>query len=242
MSHKGCVNAWWVACLMAVTGLQPLPAAEVGAVSRAVEVAPPKGWTPDTPLFQDEPNSPPGRDAAPKQVKGEGASTAPRRSASVVGPDRPQATRSQGRGRGEARGAAALAEQKARGPGKASRASVGGLAGKSAGKAPGSGARSAQVGKKPAASARTAAAKRGAERKAAARVDRVAASKRPSSAAKQVRGASVRPAKTQQATPSASRVNRAKVRREVREPAVSRRPAKRAPTVGRGGGAGGKKG
>lgn len=242
MSHKGCVSAWWVACLMAVTCPQPLPAAEVGAVSRAVEVAPPKGWTPDTPLFQDEPTSPPGRDAAPKLVKGAGVTKAPRRSASVVGADRNQPTRSQGRGRAEVGGAATLAGQKTRAQGRASRASGGGHAVKSVAKAPGSGARSAQVGKKPAASARTAAAKRGAERKAAQRVDRAAASKRPSSATKQVRGASVRPAKTQQATPSASRVNRAKVRREVREPAVSRRPAKRAQTVGRGGNAGGKKG
>lgn len=48
------VRGWWVLCLMAGLGAQPLFAVESGEVSRAVEVAPPKGWTPDTPLFHDE--------------------------------------------------------------------------------------------------------------------------------------------------------------------------------------------
>ncbi len=54
MSFKRRVKGWWVICLMAGFGAQPLFAAEPGAVSRAVEVAPPKGWTPEMPLFHDE--------------------------------------------------------------------------------------------------------------------------------------------------------------------------------------------
>lgn len=45
------LTARGVICLMTAWGAQPLVAAEPMAVSRAVEVAPPQGWTPDTPLF-----------------------------------------------------------------------------------------------------------------------------------------------------------------------------------------------
>lgn len=54
MNASRSVRGWWVLCLMAGLGAQPLFAVESGEVSRAVEVAPPKGWTPDTPLFHDE--------------------------------------------------------------------------------------------------------------------------------------------------------------------------------------------
>lgn len=70
MSKHHRVKGWWVICLMAGWGAQPLVAAEpaVGAVSRAVEVAPPKGWTPDTPLFHDE-GSVSTRDESPKAAQ-----------------------------------------------------------------------------------------------------------------------------------------------------------------------------
>lgn len=78
MSSKRRVKGWWVICLMAGLGAQPLCAAEAGAVSRAVEVAPPKGWTPDTPLFQDEPAAPsPGPAvAAPREAGGSASNSA----------------------------------------------------------------------------------------------------------------------------------------------------------------------
>lgn len=72
MSAKRRVKGWWVICLMAGLGAQPLFAVEAGAISRAVEVAPPKGWTPDTPLFHDEPTSS-SREAAAVATKEEGA-------------------------------------------------------------------------------------------------------------------------------------------------------------------------
>lgn len=69
MSNKHRVKGWWVICLMAGWGAQPLVAAEpAGAVSRAVEVAPPKGWTPDTPLFHDE-GSASARDESPRAAQ-----------------------------------------------------------------------------------------------------------------------------------------------------------------------------
>jgi len=52
MSQKHRVKGWWLICLMAGCVAPPLWATE--AVSRAVEVPPPQGWTPDTPLFHDE--------------------------------------------------------------------------------------------------------------------------------------------------------------------------------------------
>ena len=54
MSVKRRVNGGWVICLVAGLWLASLPAVSAGEVSRAVEVAPPKGWTPETPLFDDE--------------------------------------------------------------------------------------------------------------------------------------------------------------------------------------------
>lgn len=54
MSDAGLVKSWGWICLMAGSLAQPLVAAEPGAISRAVEVPPPKGWTADTPLFQEE--------------------------------------------------------------------------------------------------------------------------------------------------------------------------------------------
>lgn len=65
MSSKRRFKGWWVICLMAGLGAQPLLAAESGAISRAVEVPPPKGWTPDTPLFQVEEGAPSGGDGRP---------------------------------------------------------------------------------------------------------------------------------------------------------------------------------
>lgn len=76
MSNKRRFKGWWVTCLMAGLGAQPLQAAEPGAISRAVEVPPPKGWTPDTPLFHDEGGAPDGGDgrpARPVAAKEEGA-------------------------------------------------------------------------------------------------------------------------------------------------------------------------
>lgn len=95
MSAKRRGKGWWVICLMAGLGAQPLFAAEAGTISRAVEVAPPKGWTPDTPLFNDEPTTP-GRQAAAAVTKEEGArapnanSRAARR-LEAAGADRPTA-------------------------------------------------------------------------------------------------------------------------------------------------------
>ncbi len=76
MSSKRRFKGWWVICLMAGLGGQPLLAAEPGAISRAVEVPPPKGWTPDSPLFHDEGGAPAdgdGRPARPVAAKEEGA-------------------------------------------------------------------------------------------------------------------------------------------------------------------------
>lgn len=55
------VRVWAPAVALAATTLSVLPhaAAEPGAVSRAVQVAPPPGWNPDAPLFMDE--APPAR-------------------------------------------------------------------------------------------------------------------------------------------------------------------------------------
>lgn len=90
MSSKRRVKGWWVICLMAGLVAQPLLAAESGDISRAVEVAPPKGWTPDMPLFQDE-AAPTARDATPAAVREVGvhgstpAKPARRLEASAVG-------------------------------------------------------------------------------------------------------------------------------------------------------------
>ncbi len=52
MAHRAA--GWWVVCVMAGLAAHPASAADAGEVSRAVEVSPPKGWTPDTPLFHEE--------------------------------------------------------------------------------------------------------------------------------------------------------------------------------------------
>lgn len=76
MSSKRRFKGWWVICLMAGLGAQPLLAAEPGAISRAVEVPPPKGWTPDTPLFHDEGGAPADGDGRPAQRLAAATSTA----------------------------------------------------------------------------------------------------------------------------------------------------------------------
>ncbi|OGA81239.1 MAG: hypothetical protein A2711_10700 [Burkholderiales bacterium RIFCSPHIGHO2_01_FULL_63_240] len=76
MSNKRRFKGWWVICLMAGLGAQPLQAAEPGAISRAVEVPPPKGWTPDTPLFHDEGGAPADGDGRPAQRLAAATSTA----------------------------------------------------------------------------------------------------------------------------------------------------------------------
>lgn len=75
MSEAGLVKRWGWICLMAGSLAQPLVAAEPGAISRAVEVPPPKGWTADTPLFQEE---------ATTTVRDEAPITQPRASARRV--------------------------------------------------------------------------------------------------------------------------------------------------------------
>lgn len=80
MSQKRRAKGWWLICLMAGCATQPLLAAEPGAISRAVEVAPPKGWTPDMPLFHEEATGVVKADAQPstepvvqRSVRAEGA-------------------------------------------------------------------------------------------------------------------------------------------------------------------------
>ena len=51
---KGSVVLQAVALLAGVGLSMTAAATEPGAVSRAVEVAPPPGWNPDAPLFMDE--------------------------------------------------------------------------------------------------------------------------------------------------------------------------------------------
>lgn len=68
MNNRRRFKGWWVICLMTWLGAQPLLAAEPGAISRAVEVPPPKGWTPDTPLFHDEGGAPAREDGRPAQA------------------------------------------------------------------------------------------------------------------------------------------------------------------------------
>lgn len=52
MSQKRRAKGWWLICLLAGCAAPPLWATE--AISRAVQVPPPQGWTQDTPLFHDE--------------------------------------------------------------------------------------------------------------------------------------------------------------------------------------------
>ena len=77
MNASRSVSGWWVICLMAGFGAQPLFAAEPGEISRAVEVAPPKGWTPEMPLFHDE-STTFSREAERVVPREEGAAHAPR--------------------------------------------------------------------------------------------------------------------------------------------------------------------
>lgn len=67
------LNRWWVICLMASLAAPPALATEPGVVSRAVEVSPPKGWTPDTPLFHEEAAASSHREASPSVAQEEGA-------------------------------------------------------------------------------------------------------------------------------------------------------------------------
>lgn len=85
MSQKRQAKGWWLICLMAGCAAQPLLAAEPSAISRAVEVAPPKGWTPDMPLFHEEAASVVKTDPRPstepvvqRSVRAEGAQAAAR--------------------------------------------------------------------------------------------------------------------------------------------------------------------
>lgn len=97
MSAMGRVKGWWALCLMAGLGVHPLCAAQTGVISRAVEVAPPAGWTPDTPLFHGE-STGSSRDAALGGMKEGGAHAtavdrAARRHERVVGRGDPAVTR-----------------------------------------------------------------------------------------------------------------------------------------------------
>ena len=250
-------QAWWVVCLTAGLFAPPLWAAgtvaEAGAVSRAVEVAPPKGWTPDTPLFQEEP-SPRSREAAPLVLTGEGAHAAARRGKPAGGRDSAQPAPTQVKGKAGA--ATALAAKRGRTQGKAEGKLAVNASKKVSGKASSKAspkaspkaqvaagaARSAQAGKKTAQAPRAMANLR-ADRQAAKRPDRVAANKRSASATQPVSkpatrsagGAAVRGAKTQGA--------QSKARRGVREPTLARRAPKRGtPEVERGGRSGVTKG
>lgn len=250
-------QAWWVVCLTAGLFAPPLWAAgtvaEAGAVSRAVEVAPPKGWTPDTPLFQEEP-SPRSREAAPLVLTGEGAHAAARRGKPAGGRDSAQPTPTQVKGKAGA--ATALAAKRERTQGKAEVKLAVNASKKVSGKASSKAspkaspraqvaagaARSAQAGKKTAQAPRAMANLR-ADRQAAKRPDRVAANKRSASATQPVSkpatrsagAAAVRGAKTQGA--------QSKARRGVREPTLARRAPKRGtPEVERGGRSGVTKG
>lgn len=242
-------QAWWAVCLMMGLFAPPLWAAgavaEAGAVSRAVEVAPPKGWTPDTPLFQEEP-SPRSREAAPQVPKGEVVvHAAARRGKPAGGRDSAQPAPTQVKGKAGA--ATALTAKRGRTQGKAEvklavnaskkvgRKAVSRASSKASPKASpkaqvaAGAARSAQAGKKPIAQAPRATSKLRADRQAAERPDRVAANKRSASATKPLSkpatrsagAAAVRAAKTQQA--------RGKARQGTREPT----PARRAPSRGK---------
>lgn len=251
-------QAWWVVCLTAGLFAPPLWAAgtvaEAGAVSRAVEVAPPKGWTPDTPLFQEEP-SPRSREAAPLVLTGEGAHAAARRGKPAGGRDSAQPAPTQVKGKAGA--ATALAAKRGRTQGKAEVKLAVNASKKVSGKASSKAspraspraqvaagaARSAQAGKKTTAQAPRAMANLRADRQAAKRPDRVAANKRSASATQPVSkpatrsagAAAVRGAKTQGA--------QSKARRGVREPTLARRAPKRGtPEVERGGRSGVTKG
>ena len=227
-------QAWWAVCLMVGLFAPPLWAAgtvaEAGAVSRAVEVAPPKGWTPDMPLFQEE-ASPRSREAALQEPKGEGGHAAARRGKPAGGRDSAPPAPTQVKGKAGA--ATALAAKRGRTQGKAevklavnASKKVGGKAvsrasskARSKAQVTAGAARSAQAGKKPTAQAPRAMSKLHADRQAAKRPDRVAANKHAASATRSAGTATVRAAKTQQA--------RGKARQGTREPTLARRASSR---------------
>ena len=77
MKAQRSLKGWWLICLMAGFAPQAGFAAGSGEISRAVEVAPPKGWTPDTPLFLEE-SSAAGRSAERGVSREGGAAQAPK--------------------------------------------------------------------------------------------------------------------------------------------------------------------
>lgn len=243
-------QAWWVVCL--TTGLLAPPlwaagtVAETGAVSRAVEVAPPKGWTPDTPLFQEEP-SPRSPEAAPQVPKGEGTHAAAHRGKSAGGRDSASPLPTQVKGK--AGGATALIAKRARTQGKAEVKPAVNASRKTGGKASSrasvvaGAARSAKAGKKPIAQAPRATSKLGADRQAAKRSDRVAANKRSASATKPVSKPATRSAGATALRAAKTQGAQGKARKGVREPTLARRAPKRGtPEVERGGRSGVTKG
>ncbi len=258
MSATRQLQAWWVACLMAGLLAPPLSAAgtiaESGAVSRAVEVAPPKGWTPDTPLFQEE-LSPRSREAAPQEPKGEGPHAAAHRGKSAAGRDSAQPAPTQVKGKAGATTVRAAKRVRTQGKAEvkplvnASRKASGRAVSRASSKASSKtrvaagAARSAQAAKKPIAEAPRAMSKLRADRQAAKRPDRVAANKRSASATQPLSkpatrsagAAAVRAAKTHQA--------QGKARQGTREQSLARRAPKRGtPEVQRGGRSGVTKG
>ena len=253
MSAKCRVKGWWLICLMAGLGAQPLFAADAGAISRAVEVAPPKGWTPDTPLFHDE-SSAPGREAATGVTKEEAAraanptTRAARRLEAAVG-DEPTSVRRTREQRQAERPAAAKREPepKATAPSREAQRRARAMAGKgtslkeakasvkpsSKGGALASArsTRSADKVGKPTTATRTSAAKRGLDRHGDLVSDRSASGKRLASGAQPASTAVARSAKTQRTeatalVPRPSVAQRKKVASTGTESALTGRPSK----------------
>jgi len=250
MSSKCRVKGWWLICLMAGLGAQPLFAAETGAVSRAVEVAPPEGWTPDTPLFHDE-SSALGREAAAGVTKEEGAraatptTRAARRLEAAAG-DEPTSVRRTREQRLAERPAATKREPepKAAVPSREAQRRARAVADKGAslkeakasvkpsskGGALAS-ARSADKVGKPATSTRTSAVKRGVDRHGNLVSDRSVSGKRRASGAQPASTAVARSAKPQRTestalAPRPSVAQRKKVARADTEVALAGRPPK----------------
>lgn len=259
MKAKRSVKGWWVICLMAGLGAQPLFAAEAGAVSRAVEVAPPKGWTPDMPLFHDE-STAPGREAAAVVTKEEGArAPSPTRAArrleaaasegatpvrrtreqrlaersAATKPEPPVGTKLSASPREPERRARAMAS-KGSSPkeGRVAKAKEAKPSNKGSALALAPSARSAKVGK-PATTSR-AAARRGVDHHGDPVSDRSVSGKRLASGAQPASTASARSAKTQraEATALASRPSLAQRKKGTpagRELALAGRPSKSRP-------------
>ncbi len=258
MSFKRRVKGWWVICLMAGLGAQPLFAAEAGAVSRAVEVAPPKGWTPDTPLFHDEPTMP-GREASAVVTKEEGVrASSPTRTArrleTAVGDEQPTSVQRTRARRLAERSAAVKREPESKvASSREAQRRARATAGKGAslketrvakGRAPASAqaVRSAKTARPAAATVtRSAKAKRGeatalaprqpaTQRKKAAlvRTEQALASNKPLKARQVAATASPGHAAKAKAHPAAVGRAREKARQKTREPALAQRTAKRA--------------